>query len=182
MPKPKYNEIDKECPICGSIIWGKGQRVLLEGAKITVCYNCAQHGTKIRKPATSYQLKKPSQTRPLSSPKKQTLKTHIRDELDVVSDYANIIKVARSSRGLNQDQFAQKLNEKPSLLRRIEAGRAEPTIKLAKKIEKVYNIRLLKTVDETDFNVQETKFMKKSTGTSLGDIAFIKKKSNKSDK
>jgi len=35
MPKPTFNENDKECQICGSIIWGKGQRVILEGAKIT---------------------------------------------------------------------------------------------------------------------------------------------------
>ena len=33
-----------------------------------------------------------------------------------------------------------------------------------------------KQVDETEFNVQDKKFMKKSTGSSLGDIAFIKKK------
>ncbi|GAG90516.1 unnamed protein product, partial [marine sediment metagenome] len=45
MPKTRYSEVDKECPICGGIIWGKGQKVLLEGAKITVCDNCAQHGT-----------------------------------------------------------------------------------------------------------------------------------------
>ncbi|GAG71181.1 unnamed protein product [marine sediment metagenome] len=57
----------------------------------------------------------------------------------------------------------------------------EPTIKLAKKIQQVYKIKLLKKVDETEFNVQETKFMKKSTGSSLGDIAFIKKKSKDSN-
>ncbi|MHA2007167.1 MAG: multiprotein bridging factor aMBF1 [Promethearchaeota archaeon] len=181
MPKPKLNEIDKECPICGSIIWGKGQRVLLEGAKITVCYNCAQHGTKIHKTAITHHTQKIFQPRPRRSSKKSPLRTQRGDEMEIVSDFAKRIRSARSSRGLNQDQFAQKLNEKPSLLRRIEAGRVEPTIKLAKKIEQVYKIRLLKTVDETDFNVQDTKFMKKSTGTSLGDIAFVKKKNNKPD-
>ena len=64
MPKSRYNEIDKECPICGSIIWGKGQRVLLEGAKITVCLNCAQHGKKLQKnvidPSGFYANQRPS--------------------------------------------------------------------------------------------------------------------------
>ena len=103
------------------------------------------------------------------------------EELGIVLDYAKRIRNVRSNLRLNQDQFAQKLNEKPSLLRRIEAGKVEPTIKLAKKIQQVYKIKLLKKVDETEFNVQETKFMKKSTGSSLGDIAFIKKKSKDSD-
>ncbi|MBA7704505.1 hypothetical protein ES703_113317 [subsurface metagenome] len=98
------------------------------------------------------------------------------EELEIVIDYAKRIRNVRNNLKLNQDQFAQKLNEKPSLLRRIEAGKVEPTIKLAKKIQEVYKIKLLKKVDETEFSVQKTKFMKKSTGSSLGDIAFIKKK------
>ena len=96
-------------------------------------------------------------------------------------DYAKRIRNVRNSLNLNQDQFAQKLNEKPSLLKRIETGKVEPTIKLAKKILKVYNIQLIKKADDTEFNVQETKFMKRSAGSSLGDIAYIKKKSKDLD-
>jgi len=172
MPKSRYNEIDKECPICGSIIWGKGQRVLLEGAKITVCNNCAQHGIKIQKPSNSTRIKKSYQ----KPQRKQVVKKDIVDELEIIPNYAKKIRSKRNSLGLSQDQFAQKLNEKPSLLRRIEAGKAEPTIKLAKKIEDVYKLKLLKISDEIETNAQDTKYMKKSTGTSLGDIAFIKKK------
>jgi len=181
MPKPRYNEIDKECPICGGIIWGKGKRVLLEGAKITVCDNCAQYGTKIYKPPTNVQIKKNAQRKPQTVQKKQRFKPKEVEELEIVIDYAKRIRNVRNNLKLNQDQFAQKLNEKPSLLRRIEAGKVEPTIKLAKKIQEVYKIKLLKKVDETEFSVQKTKFMKKSTGSSLGDIAFIKKKSKDSD-
>ncbi|MFW9940778.1 MAG: multiprotein bridging factor aMBF1 [Candidatus Thorarchaeota archaeon] len=181
MPKPRYNEIDKECPICGGIIWGRGQRVLLEGAKITVCDNCAQHGTKIYKPITNIQKNNKGQIRSKTTPKKRSFKPKGVEELEIVIDYAKRIRNVRNNLRLNQDQFAQKLNEKPSLLRRIEAGKVEPTIKLAKKIQEMYKIKLLKKIDETEFRVQETKFMKKSTGSSLGDIAFIKKKSKDSD-
>ena len=181
MPKPRYNEVDKECPICGGIIWGKGQRVLLEGAKITVCDNCAQHGTKIYKPTRNVQIKKTAQMKTQIAPKRQIFKPKRIEELEIVLDYAKRIKNVRNNLRLNQDQFSQKLNEKPSLLRRIEAGKVEPTVKLAKKIQEVYNIKLLKKIDETEFSVQETKFMKKSTGSSLGDIAFIKKKGKDSD-
>ncbi len=176
MPKPQNNEIDKECPICGSIIWGKGQRVLLEGAKITVCHNCAQHGIKIQKPPMSKHIKKSYSHNKKSHPKRPMLKKPNVDELEIIQDYAKKIRNVRSSLGLNQDQFAQKLNEKPSLLRRIEAGKVEPTIKLARKIENVYKIKILKKTTEIEAKVESNKYMKKSSGTSLGDIAFIKRK------
>ena len=115
------------------------------------------------------------------APKRQSFKPKGIEDLEIVLDYAKRIRNVRSNLRLNQDQFAQKLNEKPSLLRRIEAGKVEPNIKLAKKIQEVYKIKLLKKIDETEFSVHETKFMKKSTGSSLGDIAFIKKKSKYSD-
>ncbi|MFX1327665.1 MAG: multiprotein bridging factor aMBF1 [Promethearchaeota archaeon] len=175
MPKPQYNEIDKECPICGSIIWGKGQKVLLEGAKITVCPNCAQHGTKIQKTHKIMQYNQSSRKRKYYS-KQQVSKKDIIENVEIIPDYAKKIRNVRNSLGLNQDQFAQKLNEKPSLLRRIEAGKVEPTIKLAKKIETVCKIRIIKKVDEIEANVKDSKYMKKSNGSSLGDIAFIKRK------
>ncbi|MFW9818223.1 MAG: multiprotein bridging factor aMBF1 [Candidatus Thorarchaeota archaeon] len=176
MPKSQYNDIDKECPICGSIIWGKGESVLLEGARITVCHNCAQHGIRIKKTPTGTQGKKISSYYKIKAPKQQiTKKDHI-DDIEIIPDYAKKIRMKRNSLGLNQDQFAQRLNEKPSLLRRIEAGKVEPTIKLAKKIEEVYKIKILKKSDEIEPSIRDNKYMKKTTGTSLGDIAFIKKK------
>ena len=181
MPKPTSIENDKECQICGSIIWGKGQRVILEGARITVCYNCAQHGTKIHQPSSYAFGKKPNKKKPYTAPKRQSHKSTTIEELEIVSDYAKRVRNARDSLGFNQDQFALKLNEKPSLIRRIETGKAEPTVKLAKKIQKMYKIQLLTKSDEMEFNVQENKFMKKSAGSSLGDIAFIKKKEKDSD-
>jgi len=97
-------------------------------------------------------------------------------ELEIVEDYTIKIRKVRQSLGLNQDQFAQKLNEKPSLLRRIETGKVKPSIKLAKKIEKVYGIKLITTSEIIDTSAQVGKYMKKSSGTSLGDMAFVKKK------
>ncbi|MBY8984020.1 MAG: TIGR00270 family protein [Candidatus Lokiarchaeota archaeon] len=176
MPKPTSIKNDKECQICGSIIWGKGQRVILEGARITVCHNCAQHGTKIHEPSSYTYGKKPIKKKPYSVPKRQTKNPATIEELEIVSDYARRVRNARNNFKLNQDQFAQKLNEKPSLIRRIETGKAVPTVKLAKKIQKIYKIQLLTKSDEMDYNDQEKKFMKKVSGSSLGDIAFIKKK------
>ncbi|MFX0057828.1 MAG: multiprotein bridging factor aMBF1 [Candidatus Hodarchaeota archaeon] len=176
MAKKGSNNLDKECPICGGLIWGRGQKVVIEGAKISVCESCAQYGIKVHeKPPISQKTVISSQKR-TKFPKHHNVKTENLEDIEVINNYASIIRKARTSLGLNQDQFAQKLNEKPSLLRRIEAGKVEPTIKLARKIEQVYNIKILKKVDEVEVTAKASQFMKKSTGTSLGDIAFIKKK------
>jgi putative transcription factor len=176
MSKKMSSQFEKDCPICGGIIWGRGQNVLIEGAKITVCQSCAQYGVKIKNiPSLSDNIKQ-SYAMSESPAKKKVYNREIDNGLEIVEDYVTRIKNARNSRGLNQDQFAQKLNEKPSLLRRIEAGKVEPTIKLAKKIEQVYEITLVKKVDEIEPSLPQTKYMKKSSSSSLGDIAFVKKR------
>lgn len=176
MPKPEYKEFDKECPICGGIIWGKGQRVLIEGGKISVCINCAQHGEKVQELPLNSSSKKQQTSGKKKPYNRKIYAKNFTDDIEIVPDFAKKIRNARSSLELNQDQFAQKLNEKPSLLRRIETGKAKPTIKLAKKIEEIYKIKLLQKGDMVEGSIQNDKFMKKSIGTSLGDTAFIKKK------
>ena len=170
----KTSNIDRECPICGSVIWGKGVKVLIEGAKMTVCQACAQHGEKIIK-RQQYHFK-PSKPKTHSSSSTPRYRKEVNEDLEIVEDYDKRIRKVRQKLNLNQDQFANKLNEKPSLLRRIESRKAKPTIKLAQKIERVYEISLIKTSENIDSTPQLNEYMKKKTGSSLGDIAFIKKK------
>ena len=174
MNAKRTSDVDRECPICGSIIWGKGVKVLIEGAKMTVCQACAQHGEKIvKRQQPQVKLSKPKTSSSSLIPK---YRKEINNDLEIVDDYDKRIRRVRQKLKLNQDQFANKLNEKPSLLRRIESGKAKPTIKLARKIEKVYEITLVKTGDSIDSSPQLNEYMKKKSGSSLGDIAYIRKK------
>jgi putative transcription factor len=168
-----FDDEERRCPICGGIIW-KGNRVLIEGTKLTVCDSCAQHGKKIEiKSGFSHSKQKDSFN--IKSVKKVYVKKRdYIENIEIVPDYAKRIRNIRTLNRLNQDQFAGKLNEKPSLIRRIESGKVEPTIKLAKKIEKIYNITLLRKTDEIEVNTK--KYMKKKGSSSLGDFAFVRKK------
>lgn len=172
LSRKKFENFEKECPVCGSIIWGKGEKVLLEGAKITVCSVCAKHGQKIRDKQSHNTNEKQIQSNRSTSrtPKRNDLLT----EKEIVEDYDKKIRNARTHMNLTQEQFAQKINEKPSLMKRIETGKAKPTTKLAQKLEKVLDIKLLKDADQIEVNTSQ--YMKKSSGSSLGDIAFIKKR------
>jgi len=174
--KKKNTKIENECPICGGIIWGKGQKVLIEGAKITVCDSCVHYGKKIitKTETSNVQKKYPSKMRKFGTNTTSNKGTIYESTMEIVPDYAKKIRDIRTFNHLNQDQFAQKLNEKPSLIRRIESSKAEPTEKLAKKIESVYNIKLLKKAE--DYIVSTKGYMKKQKNSSLGDIAIIKKK------
>ena len=174
MAKKNRTEYDKECPICGGIIW-KGQKVLIEGAKMTVCQSCAKEGKVIYESPKKSVQKKEVKSKSYKS-NKLYREAEKFENIEIIPNYAALIHKARISRGLNQDQFAQKLNEKPSLLRRIETGKVEPTLELAKKIEKVYQIKLIKEIDKIEPSAQSSKYMKKSNSSTLGDIAFIKKK------
>ena len=174
MQKKKKNEMENVCPICEGIIWGKGQKVLIEGAKITVCDSCVQYGKKIITKTETLNIKKkyPVKKRNFGPSKVSNKANFSGSTTEIVPDYAKKIRDIRTFKHLNQDQFAQKLNEKPSLIRRIESGKAEPTEKLAKK-----NLKLLKyKIDEKRIRKN---YMKKQKNTSLGDIAIIKKKKNR---
>jgi len=144
-----------------------------------VCDNCAQYGTKIHNSDSKNSRKRQYQKTYQSSPKKKIRRTQEIETLEIVSDFASKIKNVRNKLRLNQDQFAQKINEKPSLLRRIEIGKVEPTVKLARKIEDTYKIRLLQKTTSSDMNILENKLKKKTHGSALGDIAFVKKKGRK---
>jgi len=176
MPK-KENEI---CPICGGVIWGGGQKVLIEGAKIRVCESCAQHGRKlIPKTKKNSHIKRPISTnrKTNSSKSYKRSRSYLEPEVVIVKDFARRIRDTREKRNMTQEKFAQRIHEKESLIRRIETGKTKPTIDLAKKLEKEYNIELLENSDIVQVNTDEY-IKKKNKGSSLGDIAFIKKKKN----
>ncbi|MBD3194005.1 MAG: TIGR00270 family protein [Candidatus Lokiarchaeota archaeon] len=179
MPKRNRSEFDKECPICGGLIWSGGEKVLIEGAKITVCQSCASHGKKIISRPKSKSRYKRSNAGSKSYPKKSSSpktysKKYTSPNKVIIENYAEKIRKVRERRGLTQEKFAQRLHEKESLIRRIESAKTKPTLQLAKKIEKTYKIKLIEEADITE--VKTDRYMKRKGGTSLGDIAFIKKK------
>jgi putative transcription factor len=117
------------CELCG-----KEENLVstyIEGIKFNVCSNCSKHGRVV----SSGQV---------SSQQKTIVK---RQELfeDVVEDYSDLIRNARESKGMTILQVANGLNEKESLISKIEQGHIKPDIKLAKKIENFFGIKLVAT-------------------------------------
>ena len=65
------------------------------------------------------------------------------DEMDeVVQDYDDRIRDAREERGLTQEDLADQLNEKASLIRKLERGDVLPSDSVQRKLEKALDVSL----------------------------------------
>ena len=178
------NYID-DCPICGGKIW-KPSHIIVEGVRVTVCQSCSKLGQKTSitsssKTQSKIFFKKPIRRKSVSTPHiaRPKVKKDDESDLQIVSDFAVKIKKAREKNKLTQEKFALKLHEKESLIRSLENGKRIPTISLAKKIEKTYNVKLIekKIDDESDYRRY---IQQKKAPTTLGDMIVIRKK-KKSD-
>ncbi|MEM3865877.1 MAG: multiprotein bridging factor aMBF1 [Candidatus Bathyarchaeia archaeon] len=160
------------CEICGKEILGKPYNKVVEGVKMVLCEKCASYGEAYFQPVTLTKLSTPVKvvTKPKTS-KSIINKEYL--ELEVVPDYFMKIKSTREKIGLTQEEFAKKLNEKLSVIQKIEVGKIIPDINLAKKIESLLKIKLLTPTQEEKII---SKTVEKPTLT-LGNLAKIKYKS-----
>jgi putative transcription factor len=136
--------------------------VVIEGTPLNVCSNCSRFGT----PVTKEQEKKasPIQKRLV---RKQYRPRDIYDrDVDIlVRDFSTRIREARMKMDLSQEDLGKKLNEKWSVINKLETGDMRPDDKLAAKLEKTLGITLREKFTPTEVE-------KKTTGQALtiGDL------------
>ncbi len=145
------------CEICGRRT-SKLYKIRLEGAEMLVCENCKKYGELIS------EVSEPKPT------KKVVKKPKVEKEEVVVENYAEIIRGIREKLGLTQADFAKKLGERESLMRKIEDGKLIPTIQLAKKIEREFGVHLVEEIDATEFSVKSPE----KEEVTLGDVVDLK--------
>jgi putative transcription factor len=123
--------------------------VIIEGANLTVCGQCAKHGTAVREEPKPEGLTLKPQRR--LTPKIQTKKlpeTTAGATLELIENFDKKIRQAREKLGLSHEELGKKTNEKVSLLKKIETGKMAPDNKLAAKLEYTLKIKLLVPVTE----------------------------------
>lgn len=154
----------KNCEICG-----KSECSVLaniEGSNIEVCNECSKMGKVINKI-------KNEPTKKIVHPKKIE-KEEIEIEQRIVKNFSEIIKNLRESENMTQKEFAQKLNEKLSVIRHIESGDFTPTLDFAEKIKNNFGVEIVEEIEDIDFSTSHSN----SNDVTLGDIIKIKKKKN----
>ena len=158
----------KSCEICGADI-EHGVRIMIEGTELEVCPKCAELGVRVAdapKKASVYEYQD----------RRILVSTHRRRGLpefvdEIIEDYASVIRKARESRGLTQEKLADLVNEKLSLIRKIERGDIVPDDKVRKKLEHNLDVKLTTKVTPSEY--ERHSGPKELT---LGDIVNIKRK------
>ena len=164
------------CEICGKPIEGKPIRTKIDGSVLEVCKECSKFGrvqkdTPLERKFVSRNKKGNPQKRPQARQNVQRRREEPMDEL--VEDYNVFIRKARESKGWTREELGAKMYEKVSVINRIESGKMEPDIKLAKKFEKTLNITLIEKYDDMDLE----SFKSSASGpNTLGSIVKIKRK------
>ena len=124
------------CEICGIKILGQTFKAKIEEANLIVCKKCSKHGKILPQIATS------KQSKPLFL-KSQSKQKFRREVKELVENFALKIRQARERKGISHEKLGRKLNEKVSVLKKIEIGKMKPNNKLAEKIERTLKIEIL---------------------------------------
>jgi putative transcription factor len=89
------------------------------------------------------------------------------DDMDeVATDYDQRIRGARESEGLSQEDLARELNEKASLIRKLERGDVLPSDEVQRKLERRLDITLVEGAGDDDAEWEGGD----GTTTTLGDV------------
>jgi len=135
----------------------------VEGAELELCENCQGFGTTVETQQSSSSTSKYStssssgtsnagRTGGASSSGGSTRrKKDMFDDMDeLAADYDDRIREARESEGLTQEELANQLNEKSSLIRKLELGDILPSDDVQTKLEKKLEITLTEGADVDD--------------------------------
>lgn len=74
---------------------------------------------------------------------------------DLVIDYPERIRRARERKNLSQKELANSINEKWSIINKLETGDMRPSDSLVSKLERALNIRLKGKVEDVHVKRQE---------------------------
>lgn len=158
----------QECDICGRKT-EKEYVVEVEEAQMHVCERCAKGMTPV-------EIIDHSASKSGKQDAKRVKHVFSGEEgSEIIGDYGSIIKAARERAGLTNKELAVKINERESLIARIERNQLMPEARISKKLEKFLGIKL-----ETGSKPEESKrSFAKNEPLTLWDAAIKKDQKGK---
>ncbi len=147
----------EECELCGGKI-DSVYGINVEGVELRVCSSCAR-GKRIVYREDRRSAKKEAAARQ-AKPRKE--------EFEMVDNYGLKIRKARESMRLPLKVLAELINEKESLLVRVENESTLPTEALTRKLEKTLNIKLEQQVEIDEKNARRDRKESATLGEFVG--------------
>ena len=167
------------CELCGKHT-EVSKKVIIEKSIMSVCLSCSKRGKPVESNNVSKNIGSPKVTNPVgylspkpaSGPQQGSRNLYARkirappkikppplkkinwvDELILDPEFPSLIRNARSKKGLTHEQLGQKINEKVTLIKKIETGSIRPDEIIAKKLERFLGITLF--INPNEENVEE---------------------------
>jgi putative transcription factor len=147
------------CELCGNETTSL-TKVKIEGAEVKTCDSCAQMGEEVNT-GTSKPRKKKTESKS---------RTRGRDTDTLAPDYGDRVRDAREEEKLSLAEVSDDLNEKESVIRKVENQDLKPEKSLASKLSRKFGVDLY--VNPEVSNVDDS--TSDSRSATLGDVAEVK--------
>jgi putative transcription factor len=139
------------CEMCGNDVESTA-RVRVEQSVLRVCPACGKFGTPVDPPPsppsapTGGPRRAPLPAAPRSAPRARRLEerdlyTEI-GELELADDWGQKVRRAREALAWTPEELGKRLNEKKSVVLKIETGELHPPDSLVRKLEHLLKVRL----------------------------------------
>ena len=140
------------CEMCGKEV-PSTSRVRLERTVLNLCTDCARFGELVEPPPPATAPPSMGTSRPLSpggASRSGAMRRRLEErdlyedigEMELAPDWPRRVRVARETLNWKPEDLAKKLNEKKSIVLKLESGSFRPPDALVHKIEHLLKIRL----------------------------------------
>ena len=141
------------CEICGSEIRDDVYFIRVDASELKVCKYCARHGTLVRRVRVERVLEERRKLKSASVASAvnsavvrrrpriyEEMERVLEEEAEIPEDFGRLVKSARERLGWKQAELARRINEKQSVIRKIETGEIIPTKELREKLKRALNL------------------------------------------
>ena len=138
------------CEMCGKAI-DVPLKVRVEGSVLELCTDCSRFGTVLSPPPAPAAPPGPGRVPPRPpgpSALPRARPTEERDlfrelpDLELAADWGKRVRVAREKLGWSPEELGKKLNEKKSVVLKMESGSFHPPDPMVGKLERLLKVRL----------------------------------------
>ncbi len=158
------------CELCGIDV-PQTKFVKVEGAALHVCPKCEKFASSGAVKTETGQVLRPSVAEGLAVRQKRQREKDIyesSEEKELALDYPEKVREGRMRKGLSQEELARLINEKKSMIVKVENGEIRPNDKLVRKLERALEMSLREKIESGTGDERRAY----SQGMTLGD--FIK--------
>jgi len=159
------------CELCGAEV-PRLKSVAIESTILSVCEDCTRFGEAVAAPTLRPSTMPPVIAQRLEARQRRMTPKDVYAEagqLELTEDFPQKIRGARESRGWKQADLGAKINEKTSVIAKLESGTITPGDGLVRKLERELGIKLKERVQPVAMKKQAA-----SGGLTLGDLVKMK--------